>query len=73
MTNHDGLTRPAWQRYGIAVAVTLLVIAGRLALDPWWGHLHNRHLVFLPTVMFAAWLGGFRPGVVSSLLSTIAL
>jgi signal transduction histidine kinase len=74
MTAHrDGLTRPAWQRYGIAVLLTLLVIAGRLALDPWWGHLHNRHLVFLPTVMLAAWLGGFRPGVVSSLLSTIGL
>ncbi|HVV48512.1 MAG TPA: HAMP domain-containing sensor histidine kinase [Polyangia bacterium] len=65
--------RPAWLRYGTAVALTGLVVAGRLALDPVWGHQHNRHLVFIPLVMVAAWLGGLGPGVVSAVLSTAAL
>ena len=43
-----------------------LVVLGRLALNPWWGVQQNRHLVFLPTVLLAAWLGGFGPGVVSA-------
>ena len=65
--------RPAWVRYGLAIVLTCLVVAGRVALDPWWGHQHNRHLVFIPTAMVAAWLGGFGPGVVSAALSTVAL
>jgi signal transduction histidine kinase len=51
----------------------VVVVVGRLALNPWWGVQQNRHLVLLPTVLLAAWLGGFRPGVVSALLSTLAL
>jgi signal transduction histidine kinase len=65
--------RPAWFRYGSAIGLTALVVAGRLALDPVWGRQHNRHLVFLPTVMLAAWVGGFGPGFVSAALSTLAL
>jgi signal transduction histidine kinase len=53
--------------------VTVLVVLGRLALDPIWGRQHNRHLVFLPTVMLAAWFGGFGPGLLSVALSTLAL
>jgi signal transduction histidine kinase len=67
------LSRPAWQRYLAAIALTLAVVLARLALNPWWGVQQNRHLVLLPTVTLAAWLGGFRPGVVSVLLSTLAL
>ncbi len=67
------LMRPAWQRYLAAIALTLVVVAGRWALNPWWGVQANRHLLLLPTVTLAAWLGGFRPGVVSALLSTLAL
>jgi len=65
--------RPAWQRYLVAIALTLAVVLGRLALNPWWGVQQNRHLVLLPTVMLAAWWGGLRPGIVSALLSTLAL
>jgi signal transduction histidine kinase len=65
--------RRIWTRYGGATALTMLVIAGRLALDPVWGRQHNRHLVFLPTVMLAAWFGGFGPGLLSVALSTVAL
>ncbi|HEY4393897.1 MAG TPA: HAMP domain-containing sensor histidine kinase [Polyangia bacterium] len=65
--------RSVWQRYAAAVLLTGLVVAGRLALDPVWGHQHNRHLVFIPLVMVVAWLGGLGPGVVSAVLSTAAL
>jgi signal transduction histidine kinase len=68
-----GQQRPAWQTYGGAAAMTLLVVAGRLALDPLWGRQHNRHLVFLPTVMLAAWFGGFGPGLLATAISTTAL
>jgi two-component system, sensor histidine kinase and response regulator len=64
---------PAWARYVAAIALTVAVVAGRLALDPWWGQHQNRHLVFLPTAMLAAWLGGFGPGVISSVLCTLAI
>jgi signal transduction histidine kinase len=67
------LVRPAWQRYGAALGLTALVIGGRRLLDPVWGQTHNRHLVFLPTVMLAAWLGGFGPGATSAALATLAL
>src|SRR6476661_4844263 len=62
-----------WQRYAVAVLLTGLIVAGRLALDPVWGHQHNRHLVFIPMVLVAAWLGGLGPGVVSAVLFTAAL
>jgi signal transduction histidine kinase len=69
------LSRPTrtWLRYLTAVALTLIVIGGRMALNPWWGVQQNRHLVLLPTVMLAAWWCGFRPGVLSACLSTVAL
>jgi signal transduction histidine kinase len=67
------LMRPAWQRYLAAIVLTLVVVAGRVALNPWWGVHANRHLLLLPTVTLSAWLGGFRPGIVSALLSTLAL
>jgi signal transduction histidine kinase len=65
--------RPAWQRFGVAILLTVFVVATRRSLDPWLGHQHNRHLVFLPTVMLAAWVAGLGPGVVSTLLFTAAL
>jgi signal transduction histidine kinase len=67
------MQRPGWLRYGAAVVLTCLVVAGRVALDPWWGHQHNRHLVFIPTVMVAAWFGGLGPGLLSAALATLAL
>jgi signal transduction histidine kinase len=65
--------RPAWQRYLGSIVITGLVVLGRLSLDASWGRQHNRHLVFLPTVLLAAWLGGFGPGLVSALMSAVAL
>src|SRR5262245_59005656 len=62
-----------WQRYLVAVALALGVIFGRVALDPLWGRQNNRHLVLLPTVMVAAWVGGMGPALVTAILCTIAL
>jgi signal transduction histidine kinase len=67
------LARPAWQRYLVATTLTLAVVLGRLALNPWWGVQQNRHLVLLPTVLLSAWLCGLRPGIASALISTLAL
>jgi signal transduction histidine kinase len=60
-------------RYLGAISLTLAIIAGRFALDPWWGLHQNRHLVFLPTVMLSAWLGGYGPGLVSAAICTFAI
>ena len=65
--------QPGWLRYLTALALTGLVVGGRYSLDPWLGHQHNRHLLFLPAVMLAAWTAGFGPGVVSGALFTVAL
>ncbi|HET6280059.1 MAG TPA: HAMP domain-containing sensor histidine kinase, partial [Polyangia bacterium] len=53
--------------------MTVTVIVGRLALNQWWGRHHNRHLIFLPTVMLVAWLFGLGPGIISAALCTVAL
>src|SRR5438552_12955193 len=63
----------AWRTYVGAPIVTVLVVWARLTLDSSWGHLHNRHLVFFPTVMLCAWVGGLRAGVLSAVISTVAL
>jgi signal transduction histidine kinase len=73
MASSNVLLRPAWQRYGAAVVLTSLVVLGRLALNPWWGVHRNRHLVLIPAVMLTAWLGGFGPGMLSAVLTTLAL
>ncbi len=42
-------------------------------MDPWWGRQQNRHLFFLPAVMLTAWLFGFGPGMVATIISVAAL
>jgi signal transduction histidine kinase len=60
-------------RYGGGIAITILLIAGRLALNPWLGEQSNRHLVFLPTVMLVSWFAGLVPGLLSTGLCSGAL
>jgi signal transduction histidine kinase len=60
-------------RYGGSLGLTLLVVAGRIAMDPVWGRQSNRHLVFLPTVMLVAWLWGFGPALLATVFSTVAI
>jgi len=73
MTTPNVLLRPPWRRYSTAVVVTALVVLARLALNPFWGHHRNRHLVLIPAVMLSAWLGGLGPGLLSGFLSALAL
>jgi signal transduction histidine kinase len=61
------------RRYALALVTAVAVTLGRLELDPWMGHTHNRHLFFLPTVMLISWLWGFGPGLGSALLFGVAL
>ncbi|MBI4501307.1 MAG: PAS domain S-box protein [Gemmatimonadetes bacterium] len=65
-----GLSLPA--RYAIAVGVTGIAALLRVAFDPLWGR-GLPFITFYPAVMLVAWLGGFGPGIVATLLSaTIA-
>ena len=64
------LSPPA--RYGIAVAATGFAALLRVALDPLLGR-DLPFLTFYPAVMVSAWLGGFWPGILATLLAaTIA-
>ncbi len=42
-------------------------------MNPWWGRQQNRHLFFLPAVMLTAWLFGFGPGILATIISLVAL
>jgi signal transduction histidine kinase len=70
---HRARSRAGWRGYPLAGVLAVGMVAGRLALDPWFGHHHNRHLFFLPTVMLAAWLWGFGPGLVAAAVFSVAL
>jgi signal transduction histidine kinase len=61
------------RKYAGSAALTLAVIAGRLAMNPVWGQHSNRHLVFLPLTMVVAWLWGFGPALLAAGLSTAAI
>jgi PAS domain S-box-containing protein len=54
-------------RYGIAVAAAVLSILMRLGLDAVWGG-GFRYIMLFPAVMLSAWLGGFWPGILTTLL-----
>lgn len=64
-------TRPAWRRYGVAVAVSVLAFWVRYSLSPPWPMDRLPFISFFPAVAVAAWYGGLRPGVVSVLLSSL--
>jgi len=59
-------------RYGIAVVLTALAVLATLLLAPHW---NPRHLLlpFYPAVMLSAWFGGFGPGLLTTLLSALAM
>jgi signal transduction histidine kinase len=65
--------RPSWRRHAAGVALTLGIVASRVALNPVLGQQRDRHLFLLPAVMLSAWIGGIGTGAVSSVLCAIAL
>jgi signal transduction histidine kinase len=62
-----------WSGYLQSGLMSAGVTIGRLSLNGWFGHNHNRHLIFLPSVTLAAWLWGFGPGLVATLLFAVGL
>jgi PAS domain S-box-containing protein len=61
----------AASRYGVAVVCTATGIALRVALEPFLG-LQLPYVTLFPAVMVSSWLGGFGPGILSTLLSSVA-
>ncbi len=57
--------------YSVALAATTITFALRLALWPIIGDVVP-HMAFLPAVMLAAYVGGFRPGLMATALSAVA-
>jgi two-component sensor histidine kinase len=64
------MTRSLILGYGIAVAaVGIAVLAMRLLETP---NAHSILMLLLAAVVFAAWMGGFGPGLVATVLSALA-
>jgi PAS domain S-box-containing protein len=65
------LHRP-FVRYGVATVVILLALLSRQVLQRMTGAPLPPYITFFPAVMLVATLGGFRPGVFATLLSSLA-
>ena len=64
-------SRPAAARYGVALAACAVALGLTLGLAPYITRV--LFLFFWPAVLFAAWYGGFGPGLLASVLSTLAV
>jgi PAS domain S-box-containing protein len=58
-------------RYGIAVGAGAVAVLLRVGLEPVWG-LRLPYITLFPAIMLSAWLGGFWPGIVTTLLCAVA-
>jgi PAS domain S-box-containing protein len=57
-------------RYGIAVGAALGSIVLQVALQPLWDTRYPL-ITFYPGIMVSGWLGGFWPGIVTTMLSAL--
>jgi PAS domain S-box-containing protein len=64
--------RPWTLRYGAALIAAAAALVIRIALDPLIGPTELAYTIFLPAVLFAAWFGGFGPGIVCAIASGFA-
>src|SRR5687767_13425235 len=62
--------RSAIARYACAVLLALAAVAVRVGLDPLFGSALPL-ITFFPAIMASAWLGGFGPGVTTTLLCAV--
>jgi len=62
----------AWARYGIALAAFVVSFLLRRALDPWLFS-DRGFILFLPAILFVTFSAGLGPGILTALLSGIAL
>jgi PAS domain S-box-containing protein len=60
--------RPAWARYGVAVASVVLGWLAREALTPAVGQTALPFIFFFPAAAMAAWYGGLGPGALATVL-----
>lgn len=60
------------RRYVLAVGLAALATAASLLLAPRWQPLHLL-LPFYPAVMVSAWLGGFGPGLTTTVVSALII
>jgi PAS domain S-box-containing protein len=65
------ITLAAPIRYGVAIAAAVAAIFFRLALDPLWGS-RLPFITLFPAVIFSGWVGGFWPGIVTTVLCMLA-
>nr|WP_290221575.1 PAS domain S-box protein [Trichocoleus desertorum] len=66
--NGWAVRRFRWLRYGVAVLVVVAATVVRLLLNPLLGNA-SPFLPFILAVLFSAWYGGLRPGLLSTGLS----
>jgi PAS domain S-box-containing protein len=71
VTRQALMPRSTAARYGLAVLLAGAAVAARLALEPVWG-LKVPLITMFPAIMVSAWLGGFGPGMVTTLLCAVA-
>jgi PAS domain S-box-containing protein len=71
-SRHNLALRPAWARYGLAVASVILGWLAREALSPGIGPVALPFIFFFPAVAIAVWFGGLGPGVLAVALSVVA-
>jgi PAS domain S-box-containing protein len=65
--------RRTWPlRYGAAILAVVAIVLLRGALTPLIGPTNFPFTLFFCAVMFAAWFGGFRPALLSMVLSLLA-
>ena len=62
----QGLSTSA--RYVIAVAAAVTGLLLRLAVEPVWNS-RLPYITLFPAIMVSAWVGGFGPGLLTTLLS----
>ncbi|HJT89411.1 MAG TPA: ATP-binding protein [Bryobacteraceae bacterium] len=63
--------RPASRRYGYAVLAAALAVAARVLLDRFLGY-HHPYVTFYIAVLWSAWYGGWRSGLLTMALDACA-
>jgi PAS domain S-box-containing protein len=67
----ERLRRTRFTGYAVAILSATISVLARMAMDPVWGF-KLPLLTFFPAVAFAAWFGGLRPGILTTLLCAVA-
>jgi len=65
------IAAPPARHYALAIALALVAIGLRRALDPLWGS-ELPLIFFFPAVMVSAWLGGAVAGTITTLICAVA-